>query len=183
MLGLGATVLSASTVVLWTAVADRLIPGSADEIAWGRRVLMPNMALHLGAAFALSQLASALLLLPLIPALARLVERLDPLDRAVTLARIGDGVGAAARELDTALVTAQRALGPMSELALDGRRESGRAAEHALADAHAGAGGSAVGHDPRPCANPSGGRVSAGSRSRASRSSARWRRCAARPST
>ena len=136
VLGLCATVLSASTVVLWTAIADRLIPGSAHEIAWGRRVLMPNMALHLGAAFALSQLASALLLLPFIPALARLVERLDPLDRAVTLSRIGDGIGAAARELDVALATAQRALAPMSALALDGQREAGRAAEHALADAH-----------------------------------------------
>jgi hypothetical protein len=99
-------------------------------------VLMPNMALHLGAAFALSQLASALLLLPFIPALARLVERLHPLDRVVALARIGDGVGAAVRDLDAALATTQRALGPMSELALEGRREAGRATEHALADAH-----------------------------------------------
>jgi Na+/phosphate symporter len=136
LLGFCATVLSASTVMLWTAIADRLIPGSAEEIAWGRRVLMPNMALHLGAAFALSQLASALLLLPFVPALARLVERLHPLDRVVTLARIGDGVGIAARELAVALATAQRALRPMSELALEGRREAGRAAEHALADAH-----------------------------------------------
>jgi hypothetical protein len=124
--------------VFWTAVADRLLPGSVHEIAWGRRVLMPNMALHLGAAFALSQLASALLLLPLIPALARLVERLDPLDRAGRLARTGDGAALAARELDTALGATHRALHPISELALDGRRESGRAAEHALADAHAG---------------------------------------------
>jgi Na+/phosphate symporter len=136
LLGLSATLLSAATVVFWTAITDRLIPGSAAEIAWGRRVLMPNMALHLGAAFALSQLASALLLLPFIPALARLVERLDPLDRAVALPRVGDGVGAAARDLDAALATARRALGPLSELALEGRREAGRATEHALADAH-----------------------------------------------
>jgi Na+/phosphate symporter len=136
LLGFCATVLSASTVVLWTAIADRLIPGSAEEIAWGRRVLMPNMALHLGAAFALSQLASAVLLLPLIPSLARLVERLDPLDRVVALPRIGNGVSAAARDLDAALATAQRALAPLSELALAGRREAGRATEHALADAH-----------------------------------------------
>jgi phosphate:Na+ symporter len=138
LLGFAATVLSASTVVLWTAVADRLIPGSAEEISWGRRVLMPNMALHLGAAFALSQLASAVVLLPFIRPLARLVERLDPLDRAVSLAKVGDGdgVGFAARGLDAALATAQRALQPTSELALEGRREAGRAAEHALSDAH-----------------------------------------------
>ena len=54
----------------------------------------------------------------------------------MTLARIGDGFGAAARDLGVALATAQRALGPMSELALEGRREAGRATEHALADAH-----------------------------------------------
>ena len=143
---------------------------------------MPNMALHLGAAFALSQLASALLLLPFIPALARLVERLDPLDRAVTLSRVGDGIGAAARELDVALATAQRALGPMSALALDGQREAGRAAEHALADAHVALDDLLSATIPA-LRSPSGERTSAGSRSRRSRSSARWRRCASRPST
>jgi hypothetical protein len=119
------------------AVVDKLIPGAAHEIAWGKRVLMPNIALHLGTAFALSQLASALALLPFIPALARLIEHRYPQLRPAMVPKIGDPAALAKSELVSALDTARRGLGAISELALGGKRDAGQTAEHALADAHA----------------------------------------------
>ena len=76
LLGTASTVLALATVRIWSALADRLVAGSPHDIEWGKRVLLPHMGLHLGVALALSQLAIALVLVPLVPLLVKALARL-----------------------------------------------------------------------------------------------------------
>lgn len=137
LMGAGSTLLTAATVGIWSSLADSIVPGVPHEIDWGKRVLMPNLGLHLGVGFALSQLAAAIVLLPLVPLAARLLNRVLPADSGKELARVGDSVRVVRARLLAALSVQQSALEPLLELALHGRREAGRIAEHRLADAHA----------------------------------------------
>lgn len=140
VLGVLGTLFTAASVDVWAGLADLLVPGIPHEVEWGKRVLLPNLGLHLGVAFALSQAASALLLTPLVPALGRWLERLDPEVRGQELR----GAGSSASTLEEArhgllhvLSIEREGLLRLSELALDGRRDAGRYVEHRLADAHA----------------------------------------------
>ena len=137
LLGTASTVLALATVRIWSALADRLVAGSPHDIEWGKRVLLPNMGMHLGVALALSQLAIALVLVPLVPVLVRALARLRPETASPALGFVGDR-GPLVRERVLRAARAQReALGALPELTLHGQRSSGRLAEHALADARA----------------------------------------------
>ena len=136
LLGAGSTLLSALTVGLWAWLADRIVPGVPHEIEWGKRVLLPNFGLHLGVAFALSQLGAALVLLPAVPVLARRLEHWFPDARPGELSRVGDVAGVVRSALLRVLSAHRSGLEPLLDLALEGRREAGRTAEHRLADAH-----------------------------------------------
>jgi Na+/phosphate symporter len=137
LLGASSTLLSAATVGLWSYLADRIVPGVPQEIEWGKRVLLPNFGLHLGVAFALSQVGAAVLLLPLVRVYARALDRFSSAGARWEVSRIGDPVGVVRTGLLRVLSIHRAGLDPLLELALDGRREAGRTAEHRLADAHA----------------------------------------------
>ncbi|MES1204496.1 MAG: hypothetical protein ABUS79_01040, partial [Pseudomonadota bacterium] len=138
LLGLASTVIAASTVNVWSALSDRLVPGLPHEISWGKRVLLPNLGLHLGAAFALSQLAIAAVLAPFVPRLARFLDGLQPGRRVEGgIARVGDTAGVVRAELGRVVRAQAAAIEPLLGLCLAGRREDGRLTEHRLADAHA----------------------------------------------
>jgi Na+/phosphate symporter len=136
VLGFLSTTFSALTVSVWSLLADRIVPGVPHEIEWGKRVLLPNFGLHLGVAFALSQLGAALLLLPSVPLFARWLDRLLPGTPKVEMQRVGDPAGVVRSGLLRVLSTHHAGLEPLLALALEGRREAGRSAEHRLADAH-----------------------------------------------
>jgi phosphate:Na+ symporter len=137
VLGTASTLLALATVPIWSALADRLVAGSPHDIDWGKRVLLPNMSKHLGAAFALSQLATAVVLVPLIPMLVRALARLRPEAASTTLAYVGDPARLVRERLLRAARAQRQALASLQELALHGQRTPGRMAEHALADARA----------------------------------------------
>ncbi|HKY39825.1 MAG TPA: hypothetical protein VJN18_28000 [Polyangiaceae bacterium] len=137
MLGLGSTVLAASSVDIFAHLADLVVPGIPHEVRWGKRVLLPNLGLHLGAAFAMSQLAAALLLLPACFALARLVERWFPGDRPSAIPNVGDAARVTQQRLLVVTETQLSALVPLRELALHGDRDAGQRIELAIAEAQA----------------------------------------------
>jgi Na+/phosphate symporter len=135
MFGFLSTVLAAATAGFWSGVADRLVTGAPHEVSWGKRVLLPNLGPHLGVALALSELAVAFALLPLIPVVARVLERRATRTSSQGLPRVGDVISFVTRGLTAALRSMTRGLGSLERLALEGRREAGRAAEHEIRDA------------------------------------------------
>jgi Na+/phosphate symporter len=137
MLGLGSTVLAASSVDLFARVADWVVPGVPHEVRWGKRVLLPNLGLHLGVAFAMSQLAAAVLLLPVTFPLARLVERWFPRDRPSAIPNVGDAVRVTRAHLLAVCEAQLSSLLPLRELALEGDRDAGRRVELGMAEAQA----------------------------------------------
>ncbi len=137
ILGLASTLLAACTVDLFAFLADLVVPGVPHEIRYGKHVLMPNLGLHLGVAFAMSQLASALLLLPASFPLARLVERWFPQDRTSALPNVGDADRVTRARLLEVTEVQLSALLPLRELALEGDRDAGRRVELAIAEAQA----------------------------------------------
>jgi hypothetical protein len=122
---------------VWSALADRLVAGSPHEVEWGKRVLLPNMGKHLGIAFALSQIAIAIVLAPCIPMLARALARLFPETVPAAMREVGDRPRFVRDQLARAVRVQRQALASLLALALRGLRVSGRVAEHALADARA----------------------------------------------
>ncbi|MGC4090442.1 MAG: hypothetical protein QM756_21715 [Polyangiaceae bacterium] len=137
LLGAASTLVAVLTLDVWSHVADWIVPGVPHEVDWGRRGALPNLAPHLGVAFALSQIASACALMPAAAPLAKWLEkRLSP-EQQAPLAKIGDPVGVARVALIDVLSAQQRALAPVRELVSAGSRSSGRLAEHCLAEAHA----------------------------------------------
>jgi len=137
LLGVAGTTLALATVRVWSTLADRLVAGSPHEVEWGKRVLLPNMGKHLGIAFALSQIAIAIVLAPCIPALARALARLFPETAPAAMREVGDRTRFVRDRLARAARVQRGALGSLLALALRGVRVSGRVAEHALADARA----------------------------------------------
>ena len=137
MLGLGSTLISAAGVDVFAHLADWVVPGIPHEVRWGKRVLLPNLGLHLGAAFAMSQLAAALLLLPAAFPLARLVERWFPRDRPSAIPNVGDAARVTQARLLTVAETQLSALLPLRELALDGDRDAGQRVELSISEAQA----------------------------------------------
>jgi hypothetical protein len=137
MLGLCSTVLAASSVDLFAHLADWVVPGVPHEVRWGKRVLLPNLGLHLGVAFAMSQLACALVLLPATFPLARLIDRWFPRDRPSAIPSVGDAVRVTRSHLLRVCEAQLSSLSPLRELALDGDRDAGRRVELGMAEAQA----------------------------------------------
>jgi hypothetical protein len=135
--GAASTILAASTLDIWAAASDWLVAGPPHEMEWGKRVLLPNFGKHLGVAYALSQLAAALVLMPLVPALARWMERRWPEVPGKALGTVGDAAGVVRAQLVQVVLAQKSGIEPLTELALTGHRGNGRTAEHRLADAHA----------------------------------------------
>jgi hypothetical protein len=135
ILGLASTVIAACTVDIFGNLADWVVPGIPHEVRWGKRVLLPNLGLHLGAAFAMTQLAAALVLLPASFPLARLVERWFPRDRPSAIPNVGDAARVTQARLLVLAETQLSSLLPLRELALHGDRDAGRRVELAISEA------------------------------------------------
>jgi len=134
MLGALSTLLAACTVDVFVFLADLWVPGIPHEIHWGKRVLLPHLGMHLGVAFAMSQLASALLLLPASFRLARLVEHWFPRDPQSKLPNVGDAARVTRSRLLQVTEVQLSALLPLRQLALDGDRDAGRRVELAMSE-------------------------------------------------
>jgi hypothetical protein len=106
------------------------------EVNWGKRILLPNLGLHLGVAFGISQLAAVLALLPVAPWLARWLERRYPDAPPRELPSVGDPLGVIRSQLVNVLEIQADALSPLGELVQAASRSAGRLAEHGLAEAH-----------------------------------------------
>ncbi|HEX2876650.1 MAG TPA: hypothetical protein VHP33_35610 [Polyangiaceae bacterium] len=137
MLGALSTLLAACSVDIFAFLADLVVPGVPHEIRWGKRVLLPNLGLHLGVAFAMSQLAAAVLLMPASFRLARLVERWFPQDRQSKLPNVGDANRVTRSRLLQVAEVQLSALAPLRQLAMDGDRDAGRSVERAIAESQA----------------------------------------------
>jgi Na+/Pi-cotransporter len=137
MLGALSTLLAACSVDIFAFLADLAVPGVPHEIRWGKRVLLPNLGLHLGVAFAMSQLASAVLLTPVSFRLARIVERWFPQDRQSKLPNVGDANRVTRSRLLQVAEVQLSALTPLRQLAMDGDRDAGRSVERAIAESQA----------------------------------------------
>ena len=137
MLGALSTLLAACSVDIFAFLADQVVPGVPHEVRWGKRVLLPNLGLHLGVAFAMSQLASAVLLMPASFRLARLVERWFPQERQSKLPNVGDAARVTRSRLLRVAEVQLSALTPLRQLALDGDRDAGRLVERAIAESQA----------------------------------------------
>jgi hypothetical protein len=137
MLGLGSTVLAVLSVDIWSRIADFIVPGVPHEVDWSRRGVQPNLAPHLGVAFALSQIGAACALLPAARPLSRWLEKRLGKNTETALAQVGDPVGVARAALIDVLSAQQQALAPLRELVSAGSRSQGRLGEHCLAEAHA----------------------------------------------
>jgi Na+/Pi-cotransporter len=137
LLGALGTVLAAASVDLFAHLADLLVPGIPHEIRWGKRVLLPNLGLHLGVAFGFSQLAVALVLLPLTPRMVALVERLFPRVAPVHLPSVGDAARVTRSRLLQVTEAQLSALVPLRMLALEGDRDAGRRVERIIGEGQA----------------------------------------------
>ena len=133
--GLTNTLVVAAGVPVWCALSDWLVRGYPHQMDWGERVLLPNIGLHLVLAFAIAQISASLFVLPIIPQLARRLElRYERKRRA----RGGDGTRFLERlheGLSQVLRAERRALDPIAELALSGKRSLSRLAEREIAAA------------------------------------------------
>ena len=134
--GAASTVIVASTLDVWAMASDWLVSGTPNEMEWGKRVLLPNLGKHLGVAYALSQLAAALLLMPIVPLVARWMERRWPEVPGKAFGTVGDVAGVVRARLVQVVAAQKSGIEALTELALTGHRGDGRAAEHRLADAH-----------------------------------------------
>jgi Na+/phosphate symporter len=134
-IGFASTLIGALGVPVWCSLSDWLVRGYPHQMDWGERVLLPNIGLHLVLAFAIAQISASLVVLPMMPPLARFLEQ-----RAERRRRSRDGEGARFLErlhegLSHVLRAERRALDPIAELALSGRRSLSRHAEREIAEA------------------------------------------------
>jgi hypothetical protein len=136
LLGAASTLIAAATVRVWSHAADLIVPGVPHEVNWGKRILLPNLGLHLGVAFGISQLAAVFALLPVAPVLARWLERRYPDAPPRGLDSVGDALGVTRVQLVNVLELQTEALGPLGELVRVASRSAGRIAEHGLSEAH-----------------------------------------------
>jgi Na+/phosphate symporter len=146
VLGALGTLLLIATVNFWSFLADALISGSPEQLAYGKKVLLPNLGRHLVLAFVLSQVAVNGALAALLPSVQRGLERLRENARvpaALQRARISSvpppvhDAHALRASLANVLATQQRALEGVLELCVSGERTRATRSEHALSDARA----------------------------------------------
>jgi hypothetical protein len=134
--GAASTLIGVAGVPIWCALSDWIVRGYPHETQWGQRVLLPNIGLHLAVAFGLSQVAAALVLLPVVPALSRAVERRMS-KRSASSRPAGERSPRLHQGLAEVLRAEQRALAPIAELAVRGTRSLSGRAERELSQARA----------------------------------------------
>ncbi|HWA75262.1 MAG TPA: hypothetical protein VG937_23155 [Polyangiaceae bacterium] len=137
LLGAAGTLFTACTVNIWSGLADWLVPGVPHAVDWSLQQPLPNLAPHLGVAFALSQTAAALLLLPISFPLARWLERRFAPAPLRAMPRVGDAAGVGRAELSLVLHAQRTIFEPLRTLVQQGNRSAGRLVEHRLAEARA----------------------------------------------
>lgn len=135
LVGFLASVIALASVDLWVWVSDAIVSGKPSDVTWGERVLLPNLGKHLAVGFACSGIVTASVLLPLLPALNRALERFLPDVARAELAQAGDPAGVLRAGLLATLRKLEGVLPPLGDLARLGDRGAGRSAEHRLADA------------------------------------------------
>jgi len=137
LMALVGTVLLAATVDVWAFVADRLVSGRPDEVAYGKKVLLPHVGKHLVLGFALSQLAATAVLAVLLPLVLKAFRKLTPTERgSAPPALTGEEGARALREgLSRVVGSQRRALAAILDVCLTGHRARSVEGEHALADA------------------------------------------------
>jgi hypothetical protein len=138
LVGFLASLIALASVDLWVWVADAVVSGTPSEVTWGERVLLPNLGRHLAVGFACSGIVTAGALLPLLPGLSRVLDRIAPDGVRAELAQAGDAAGVLRAGLLATLRKFEGVLPLLGELARFGDRRAGRNAEHRLADARAG---------------------------------------------
>ena len=133
------TFVLAGTVDLWAFVADSLVSGTPHEVAYGKKVLMPNIGRHLVTGFVLSQATMTLLVMSVLPLVVRWTSRLKtPLLRPRAEPPSGAmAVGILRQGLVRTLGHHRAALAAIVDLCLSARRERSVQAEHELADGRA----------------------------------------------
>jgi hypothetical protein len=129
------TLLVLVSLDLWVALSDSLVAGPPEELRWGKRVLMPNMTGHLAVAFALSQVAASLAIMPFVRPVVRWFDARWWAKEAPAVTEVGDVVGVVRSSLTVVVQAQKAALAPISRLAIEGDRDAGRDAEHHLAAA------------------------------------------------
>jgi hypothetical protein len=137
LLGLCGTVVLAMTAQLLAQVTEALVPGEVAAIAYGKKILHPNMGRHLVAGFALGQVLVTVLLMAGIPGAVRAVEKLMRRSGArPAVAPLAGNEGASALRSGLAAVLGryQGVLEAIHDLCLLGQRRRGRDCEHLLAD-------------------------------------------------
>jgi hypothetical protein len=139
LLGLCGTVLLAATAGLLADVTEAIVPGRAATIAYGKKILLPQMGPHLVAGFALGQLLATALLVAAIPSALRLLERLAGRSSARRVAALdgSEGVRALRSGLVAVLGRYRDVMDAIRDLCTQGQRLRGRDCEHLLADTRA----------------------------------------------
>jgi Na+/phosphate symporter len=135
VMALAGTLVLAASVDLWAFVGERLVSGHSGEVAYGKKVLLPQIGGHLATAFVLSQLAVAAALGAALPLFVRLVARLTPAASGPGPLTGPAGLQGLREGLGRVLGAQRKALLASTELSLTGHRTRGTDAEHALADA------------------------------------------------
>lgn len=129
-LGAASSLACLLTVDLWSGLAEWLLGPLDLPLHWSERTSVTTLGVRLFVGFGLSQLVTALALVPVVPRL----------DAWLAARRAARAQGAQAGEplrgaLDQVLRAQQAALGNAAALALTGVRKRGEEAEQALADA------------------------------------------------
>jgi Na+/phosphate symporter len=135
LFGLLMTVLVLVSLPLWTALADALVPGDPSQLAYGKKILLPNAGTHLAVAFAASQMAAVLLVAPAVPFIAGLAERAAAREPGTKARRGTDAAGIGPREVDAfcrALELCGEALEATFEVARTGEGAPAAKGESAL---------------------------------------------------
>jgi Na+/phosphate symporter len=127
------TLFLAATVNLWAFLADELVASHSQEIAYGKKILLPHIGKHLVAGFAISQLAATTLVALALPLLVKATRSA----RAATPVTLDGAAGVTALRTGLARVLGLHldALRALLDLSLTGHRKRGGASEHCLADA------------------------------------------------
>jgi Na+/phosphate symporter len=134
LLGALTTLVSALTVKLWATAATGLVPGHEPIATFGANTLVPHLSAQLVVAIVLSQVASALAVLPMVPLVNRWLKRAPASDQPEPAP--GDDAVAATRSSLLSVLRLQReAMSLISGLVLAAQRALGRDAEHCLSDA------------------------------------------------
>lgn len=136
-LGAAGMLLMLATLPLWAGLSEAVVPGASSAMAYGAKVLLPNVHRHLVIGFGAAQLATIGLLSTTLPWLSRrLAHRSGSPGRPSSGPdTTGEITALARRGLAKVVESDRNALGAAIELCCSGDRSFDVASEHALRDA------------------------------------------------